>query len=73
MAVSGGKYGDLAQMAYTLTLADAVVLIVLNGNKGSGFSLAGHDDIVPRLPELLREMAQQIENDTRGDSNVDQG
>lgn len=72
MPKGGGKYGDLALAVRGATGADAVVLIVIKGAKGSGFSVAGTEDITPRLPPLLREMAQQIENDTRGDSNVDQ-
>jgi hypothetical protein len=78
MPKGGGKYGDLAEMVHGTTGADAVLLIVLKGTdesgfgNGSGFSVVGNQDVIAFLPSLLRDMAQQIESDTRGDSNVDQ-
>lgn len=72
MPKGGGKYGDLAGAVHGATGADAVMLIVLKGVDGSGFSVVGNEDVLERLPELLRTMANEIENDTRGDSNVDQ-
>ena len=79
MPKGGGKYGDLAEAVHGATGADAVVLIVLKGfvdesgfGKGSGFSVVGNEAVLAFLPRLLRTMANEIENDTRGDSNVDQ-
>lgn len=68
-----GKYGHLSEYVMRQTNARAAVLIVLDGNKGSGMSqtiswegaeydvaaLCAND--VRGLPALLREIANQIE------------
>jgi hypothetical protein len=73
MPKGGGKYGDVAEFAHVTSGAAVTVLIVLGGDRGSGFSVCGYDpEHFEALPELLRNVAKDIENDTRGDSNVDQ-
>ncbi len=63
MAQGPGKYDNLATIVRWRADADAVVLIVVDGNRGSGFSMQA----IPgtragrHLPELLREIADQIE------------
>jgi hypothetical protein len=64
-----GKYDDLATIVREQAEADAAIVIVLNGNKGSGFSVQAlihrHGEVITRMPELLREIARQIERDVR--------
>lgn len=60
-----GKYDALATRAREDAEADAVIVIVLGGNKGSGFSVQarGHvaEDVESRLAGLLRNLADAIE------------
>lgn len=64
MALGPGKYDDACTQVRIDTNAHAVLLLVLEGTKGSGFSLQVHDmDIVAQLPTMLRNLADQIEAD----------
>lgn len=57
-----GKYGDEATEIMKKTKARTVLLIVENGNKGSGFSVITRDHSVRFLiPTILRHMADEIE------------
>ena len=73
MALGPGKYDDLAIYCMEQTKADAVVVIVIGGNRGHGMSgkeRAAEHDIVMRptrvlkrkLPAILREVAWSIEH-----------
>jgi hypothetical protein len=66
MSHGPGKYDEAATLARNMTHARAVVLIVLGGTAGSGFSVqALGEDITASLPALLRTVAYQIENDLK--------
>lgn len=67
-----GPYDALTTFMLQQTEAEAVVVIVLGGNRGSGFSvqaLAPHPEhpeqaytkLHARIPQLLRDIAEQIE------------
>jgi hypothetical protein len=56
-----GKYDDVATIARHATNAQVVVLIVLGGREGSGFSVQAPLDISAKLPVLLRQVANEIE------------
>ena len=62
-----GNYDDQAEQLLKETQAAAVVLMVLAGVKGHGFSVSGlegnRDSIVVRIPDLLRHMADAIQKD----------
>jgi hypothetical protein len=63
MASGLGKYDDACTVARLATDAEAVILIVLGGNKGSGFSVQSLGaEMTAKLPALLRSVAAQIEN-----------
>jgi hypothetical protein len=73
MSLGPGKYDDLASYCMAQVKADAVVVIVFNGDRGSGMSgkeLATEYDIALRplsrlhkkLPAVLRAVARDIEN-----------
>jgi hypothetical protein len=72
MAIGPGKYDDLATYCMEHTSADAVVVIVFNGNRGHGMSgkekpIAFDLGMRPilslkqKLPAILREVARTVE------------
>ena len=70
MPVGPGKYDGEATWVQARTQAPGVLLMILDGNKGNGFSIASFDiqatlEITILLPKLLREMANQIEADLK--------
>lgn len=63
-----GKYDEVATLARQLAQAEGVLVAVINGNKGSGFSVQSIEpDIVEKLPTMLRAMADCIEADAQMD------
>jgi len=62
MAVGPGKYDDLATEVRMKTGADGVVLLVVDGWKGSGMSAQLSLELTLTLPTILRNIAQQIED-----------
>jgi hypothetical protein len=70
MPIGPGKYDGEATLIQARTQAAGVLLMILDGNKGNGFSLASYDiqatlEITLSLPKLLRMMADQIEIDIK--------
>jgi hypothetical protein len=62
MALGPGKYDDLCTTVRESAEADAALVIILNGRKGSGFSIQTADlRVLADLPALLRSTADQIE------------
>ena len=61
MAIGPGKYDRTTTMVRNVTQARGVVVIVVDGLRGSGFSVQATADIVKDLPNLLRHVAEQIE------------
>jgi len=66
MALGPGKYDDLATAAREAAGARAVIVIVVGGNKGSGFSVQTEPGLVLPLPALLRTIADEIESASSG-------
>lgn len=61
MAEGPGKYDEFVTLVREHTLADAVLVIVLNGNRGTGFSMQAIAGIPPaRVADILESTAQQI-------------
>lgn len=58
-----GKYDDLCSEAKAKAQATGAILLIINGSKGYGFEVQAPIDVHLRLPTLLRDMAQQIEDD----------
>jgi hypothetical protein len=67
MSRGPGKYDDLCTLVRTRTLARGAIVIVLDGVKGSGFSVQADEEITRHLPELLEEMIPQIRQSLKGD------
>ena len=62
MPYGAGKYDKECMAAMTTTEANTVVLVVLGGNRGHGFSITSVDTgIEQKLPSLLRQLADSIE------------
>ena len=68
MAVEPGKYDDLCTHVREQASAEGAIVIVFGGKFGSGFSAQvgdGATNLARKLPEILRAMAQQIEESAR--------
>lgn len=61
MSLGSGKYDDLATLVRERSRAQSVVVIVIDGERGSGFSVQSWGDITAQLPFLLRDVADKIE------------
>lgn len=62
MASGAGKYDALCTAVRESVEAVAGILIVLDGNKGDGFSCQTRSlRITDKLPAILRDVADQIE------------
>jgi hypothetical protein len=66
MALGPGKYDDLATLVRDGAKAAGVIVIVIGGSKGSGFSVQATFEVTAKLPDLLRTMADNIERDLTG-------
>lgn len=65
MPIGPGKYDDEATFVREETRAEAVVVLVVNGDRGTGFSVQGPLDITAALPDLMEYMAREIRKLTR--------
>lgn len=62
MADGPGKYDPECVKVMEETEAEIVMLAIINGSKGTGFSVTSfHQDIKEKLPKILRNIADQIE------------
>lgn len=68
MTVGAGKYDALCTYVRVQSRAQAAIVMVINGNKGSGFSVQSEIPVPPAmLADMLREMANDIEGDIKRD------
>ncbi len=63
MAEGGGKYDAYATMVREAAQATGVLVMIIDGVRGSGFCVQGPLVLTAALPMLLREMADTIEKD----------
>lgn len=74
--IGPGKYDKLAEHCVLETDAEAVILIIVGGNKGHGMSASVKPgaqfeiavrkiEMIANLPKVLRELADEIERDTK--------
>jgi hypothetical protein len=63
--IGAGKYDDITTLVRNVTHAQAAIVIILGGDKGSGFSVQTLDGagVIDKLPEILRDVAMRIEAD----------
>jgi hypothetical protein len=62
MALGPGKYDDIATEVRQKTGTEGVIVFVINGSRGNGFSAQLPLDLTLTLPTILRDMARQIED-----------
>ena len=71
MSVGPGKYDAVATLAREHTGAVAVILCVIEGRYGNGFSVQTQDQLLlPHVPALLRQMADMIEADVACEARI---
>jgi len=64
MAIGPGKYDDLCTRVRKQTQArGGVLLIVVDGEQGSGFSAQLTMEQTLLIPQILRDVAERIERD----------
>jgi len=61
--IGAGVYDDIATEVRAKTESKAVVVIVLGGNLGSGFSIQGPPELMAVIPDLLQSAAMGIRSD----------
>jgi hypothetical protein len=67
MALGAGKYNDLCTHVREQSDARVAIVIIVGGNKGSGFSCQGDDaTVLLKVPDMLEEMARLIRADNEG-------
>lgn len=62
MVLGPGVYDSIVTEIRARTQAKGVILIVLDGDKGNGFSAQLDSLWMLAMPNLLRDVAKQIEN-----------
>lgn len=66
-----GKYGDEAKILLERTSALAALAIVIGGDRGTGWAIRLKlPELLPRVPELLRSLANEIENGGKKDERT---
>lgn len=63
MAVGPGKYDEEATIVMERTKAHGVIVIVIEGKDGAGFSVQATLEVTLSLPKMLREIADQLDVD----------
>lgn len=59
--IGPGKYDGEATLVRIRTNATAVIIVVVDGNKGSGFSIQAPLEFTRELPQILRGLASDVE------------
>jgi hypothetical protein len=67
MALGPGKYDSLLTEARVKSGATAAILIIFEGDQGMGFSVQAPPEIVVGIPQMLRGIADSIEEDINND------
>jgi len=60
MTTGSGKYDDVCTTVRERTGARAVAVIIIDGDKGNGFSVQSEEAWLKVLPDILETMAQKI-------------
>lgn len=63
MAIGPGKYDDLCTYVREKTQASGVLVVVINGNKGEGFSCQTDLKTMLIVPDILETIAKQLRED----------
>lgn len=68
MAIGPGKYDDLCTLVREQAKARGVIVIVFEGDRGSGFGCQTDAPTLVHLPDILESIARQIRADTNARS-----
>lgn len=60
--IGPGKYDDLAGYVREKAEALGAIVIIFQGKHGHGFSCQLPAEAIPGIPDILRQMAEQIED-----------
>lgn len=61
MPIGPGTYDDICTKVRNETEAQVVIVAVIGGNKGTGFSVQSHGrDVTADLPRILETIAAEI-------------
>jgi len=60
MPLGPGKYDDVCTLVRVSAAARAAIVIVLDGQSGSGFSVQTDGTVLLNLPEILEQVAREI-------------
>lgn len=63
MSAGPGKYDDVCTQAREAAHAQGAALIIIGGQRGSGFSVQMPPHVLGLLPDMLETMAKQIRDD----------
>jgi hypothetical protein len=63
MTEGPGKYDHLATIVRELSSAEGIIVIVFEGDRGSGFSVQATPKVTETMPSILRQIADDIEKD----------
>lgn len=70
LTIDPGKYDDVSEQVLRQLKAVGVLLIVVEGEHGNGFSVSTLEpDLLPVLPALLRDVARGIEAANQRNAN----
>ena len=61
--IGPGKYDNLTTSVRQITGAKGVVLFILEGGLGTGFSVQVEPEVCDKLPAMLREVADKMDHD----------
>jgi hypothetical protein len=65
VTIGPGKYDDEATLVMQSAHASGVIVIVIGGDRGEGFSIQATLSVSLQLPKILRDMADQLDPDVR--------
>lgn len=63
MTAGPGRYDDLATYCREMSDASGVVVLVIGGTAGNGFSVQGELHTLAGLPAMLEDLAREIRKD----------
>lgn len=63
MTIGPGKYDAEAMTVMESAKAKGVILIVIGGDRGEGFSVVATPEVTWALPDMLRSIAKDVEVD----------
>jgi len=69
MTMGPGKYDDLCTQLREQAQAEGVVIFIVRGKHGNGFSVQAPLEVQATLPEVLESLAWRIRGDWTGDND----